>query len=415
MRPSRKRERRVFVFRRPRFRLGPQGNPLAAARPCRTMSAVPSHGVPPMRLLPLALFAAALPAVLPAAAAQPAPVKAHTALVHAVAVSPDGKTVATGGFDNVIKLWDVAPDGTLKEKKELKGHTGPVYALVFHPKDAVLVSGSQDKTAKVWSLADGKVTAEFKGHTDIVHGLAFAPDGKAVASGSVDKSVKLWSPADGKELKALGAHGGSVYAVAFSPDGKALVSASADKLAKVWDVAGGKELKQLVGHEDAVTAVTFAGDADTVVTASTDRTIRVWSVKAVKEVPKKDEKKEPPKDVKKDDKKDPKDKKDDKKEPPKKDDKKEEPKRDAKAAGEVKLLGPTADDPFAVAWSPEAKALAVCSYSGLVTVWKLDGDKPTFTRAVKNPGYCVAFGKDGKVVLTGHDNGTVAVTPVGGK
>ena len=79
-----------------------------------------------MTRLKLVLFAAALPALLPSAAAQPAPIKAHTALVHGLAVSPDGKTVATAGFDNSIKLWEIAPDGTLKEKKELKGHTGPV-------------------------------------------------------------------------------------------------------------------------------------------------------------------------------------------------------------------------------------------------------------------------------------------------
>ena len=62
--------------------------------------------------------------------------KAHTELVHAVAVSPDGKLLATGGFDNTIKIWEIAPDGSLKEKTVLKGHTGPVYAVAFHPTEA---------------------------------------------------------------------------------------------------------------------------------------------------------------------------------------------------------------------------------------------------------------------------------------
>jgi WD40 repeat protein len=78
----------------------------------------------------------------------------------------------------------------------------------------------------------------------------------------------------------------------------------------------------------------------------------------------------------------------------------------------VRRLGPTTDDPYALAWSPGAKTLAVCGYSGQVTAWALDGDKPTFTRAIKNPGYCIVFTPDGKAVLTGHDNGTVAVTPL---
>ena len=84
-------------------------------------------------------------------------------------------------------------------------------------------------------------------------------------------------------------------------------------------------------------------------------------------------------------------------------------------AKEIKKLGPTADDPYSVAWSEKAKHLAVCGYSGQVTVWALDADKPKFTHAIKNPGYCVAFTPDGKGVYTGHNNGTVAVTPIGAK
>jgi WD40 repeat protein len=271
------------------------------------------------------------------------------------------------------------------------------------------------------------VKFELKGHTDIVDTIAFSPDGKSLATGSADKSVRLWNPADGKELKNLGAHDGSVYTVAFSPDSKLLASAGSgkDSLVKVWDVKGQKELTQLKGHEQPVTSVVFAGN-DRVVTVSMDRTIRLWTTKDAKPDPKekepkdkkepdkkepkddkdkKDAKKEDKKDVKKDDKKDPKDKKDEKKEEPK-------PFKDPK---ELKKFGPTADDPYAVAWSEKTKQVAVCGYSGLITVWALDSDKPKFTRAIKNPGYCIAFSADGKRVFTGHGNGTVAVTPIEGK
>lgn len=323
--------------------------------------------------LAVAAFAAGLLLPFAPALAQPGPAtKAHTALVHGVALSPDGKTLATAGFDNTIKLWSVGADGSLKELKVLTGHTGPVYAVAFHPKEKLLASASHDKTAKIWTLDDGKVKTELKGHTDIVDAIVFSPDGSAVATAGADKSVRLWNPADGKETKNLGSHAGSVYAVVFSPDGKLLASAGGDNssktmkehVVKLWDVAAGKEAKTLTGHDLPVTAITFAGDAKTLVSASMDRTIRYW---------------------------------------------------DTAAGKETKKLGPTPDDPYALAWDAKSKALGVCGYSGLLSVYPAGADKAAFTAAVKSPGYCVIFTADGKALISGHDNGSVVVTKITAK
>jgi WD40 repeat protein len=143
----------------------------------------------------------------------PSELKGHDALVYSLAFSPDGKLLATAGFDNVVILWDFAAG---KEARKLTGHTGAVYCVAFSKDGKLLASSSLDKTIRLWNVADGKFLREIKGHTGIVDSVAFSPDGKQLASCSEDKSVRLWNPADGKEIKNLGAHANPVYSIAYS-------------------------------------------------------------------------------------------------------------------------------------------------------------------------------------------------------
>src|SRR3954466_13268622 len=89
----------------------------------------------------------------PAAAQAPVEVKAHSALVHSVAFSPDGKWFATAGFDKTAKLFEYA-NGQLKEVKTLTGHTEPVYCVAFSPDSKTLATSSLDKTIRLWNVAD---------------------------------------------------------------------------------------------------------------------------------------------------------------------------------------------------------------------------------------------------------------------
>jgi WD40 repeat protein len=291
----------------------------------------------------------------------PTELKGHTALIYSLAFNPDGRLLATAGFDNNVKLWDFNAGG--KEVRTLTGHTGPVYCVVFSPDGTMLASSSTDMTIRLWNVSDGKPLREIKGHTGIVDGIAFSPDGKQLAAGSADKSVRLWNPADGKEVKNLGSHGNSVYAVAFSPDGKLLASAGADALVKLWDVPGQKELKTLKGHDGPVTGVVFTPDNASVISIGLmDRFLRVWNV----------------------------------------------------ASGmETKKLGPTPDDLYGITWSRDGKILATSGYGGHIIVWDLAAGKPQSDRKIKFGAYCIAFTPDGKALVTGHDNHTVYITPLG--
>src|SRR3954454_18810214 len=112
----------------------------------------------------------------------------HTDPVYAIAWSPDGKTLITGGFDNTVRLWDAA---TRKEIKKFEGHANLVLAVASAPDGKRILSGSLDKTAKVWALPGGGPIKDLTGHPAGVHALAVKPDGKQAAAAS-GRTVKLW-------------------------------------------------------------------------------------------------------------------------------------------------------------------------------------------------------------------------------
>src|SRR5271166_2105352 len=201
--------------------------------------------------------------------------------VRSIAISPDGRSLASGFGDNTIRLWDLASG---KELRRLEGHTNKVRSVAFAPDGRSLASGSEDNTIRLWDLPSGKEMRRLEGHTGIVSSVAFAPDGRSLASGSDDKTIRLWDLASGKELRRLEGHTSSVFSVAFAPDGRSLASGSDDKTIRLWDLASGKELRRLEGHASAVSSVAFAPDGRSLASGSDDNTIRLWDQASGKEL-----------------------------------------------------------------------------------------------------------------------------------
>ena len=254
-----------------------------------------------------------------------------------MAFSPDGTILATGGYDNVLRLWDVA---TGRKRAELAGHTGWIESLAFSPDGRVIASGGLDGvrlwdvatrqgTAKldagqvlavayapdgnalatgaeddgsviIWDIPAAKVRARLAGlpGDDVVLALAFSPDGGNLAAATIDKetqpsldlrvirsgngsTITIWDVARGREpavkhrVKAIIE---IVWALAFSPDGQILAAGTSSKEVRLWDLPAGAERPPLRGHRRTVHGVAFSPDGKTLASGSLDKTVKLWDL-----------------------------------------------------------------------------------------------------------------------------------------
>lgn len=281
--------------------------------------------------------------------------------------SPDGKLIADGGTDGVIRLFNGTTGAPVRE---LQGHNGQVFRAVFSPDGNYLVSVGEDNTVRVWKPATGEAVRVLNGHTAAVHEIVFSPDQHHFATEAADEKAIIWS-LDSDTGRVLTGLTGTKAALAFSPDGKLLATEGGpgtelgalpggDYPATVWDVETGKVKFRLDGHQDYIASVSFSPDGNAIVTSSGDSTARLWT-------------------------------------------------SDGQLVKE--LRGHTR--PLALAiFSPDGKFVVTASADNTVRVWdSLDGKLVTEFRGHSQAVNDVAFSADGQFIITADDDQTARLWP----
>jgi WD40 repeat protein len=297
----------------------------------------------------------------------------HGDRVTSVAISPNGKIIASGSLDRTIKLWDLA---TGRLVQTIKQHSGAVTCVTFCQDGETLASSSAnpDGTIKFWDVHTGKLKTTLKADDWIVlsvWSIALSPDGNTLVSGHhSDSTVKIWDLTNQRLVHTLRGHVWAVHSVAFSPDGQIVASGSFDGNIKLWNVSSGREIGNFTGVTDSpvglvksffsnniVYTVAFSPDGKTLASGGENQPIKLWGVNNKN----------------------------------------------------LNILQGSSEKVHTVAFSPDGKTLASGGADGIVRIWDLLTGEFTFTLGHSSCVYSLAFSSDGKTLVSGNADKTIKV------
>jgi dipeptidyl aminopeptidase/acylaminoacyl peptidase len=210
----------------------------------------------------------------------------HEGAVHCAALSPDGKTLLSGGYDKTVRVWSAQTGKNLHIFRGLKGR---VNSITFLPggkpgsraaaQSLLAVSGGDNHDDLIiWDVKNRAPVKRLKGYGHGVTSVSAVRSGQRllIAAACLDSSIHVWDAASGARLGSVDVRLNS-RAVAFSPNGKRIVAMSDDNSLRSYDVGTGNQINRFLGHAGEVQAVAFSPDGKQIASASEDGTLRLWN------------------------------------------------------------------------------------------------------------------------------------------
>jgi WD40 repeat protein len=188
---------------------------------------------------------------------------------HNIALSPDGKTLASGSASATrnLSLYGVGDGSSLRT---VTAHNNGTTCIAFTPDGSLLASGGGDYTLKLWRVSDGALVKEFN-HGAHVISLAISPDGRVVASGDNTGKIKLWRLADKAQIGGFAAHTEYVFSLAFSANGSMLASGGGDESLKLWAMPDGRLIRAVtIPNSGTATTVGFSPDGQSMIAVTSE-------------------------------------------------------------------------------------------------------------------------------------------------
>jgi len=205
---------------------------------------------------------------------------AHADWVVALAVSPDGKTLASAGWDGTTKLWSL-PEGALL--RSLDTRAGALTCLAVSGNGTVLAAGTSEGLARFWKMPEGDYLGSLDAFTGSVNAIALNDHGTWVATAGSDANVSIWDLSSKSLVAALHGLKNRTYCLAFTPDDKGILAGGWDDTVRLFGLPDGALLRTFSAHTNVITSIAIANNGKWFVSGSYDGTCRIWDLSIDKE------------------------------------------------------------------------------------------------------------------------------------